>query len=206
MEPDSTPHDRSAALDEELVAYLDGELDAAESRRIEELLAHDPDARQRLHGLQTAWDLLDELDRPPVDPRFTQTTLEMVAVAATKDLEHTQQLLAVRRRRRGLLAVAGIVLAAAAGFGAVAALRPDPNRRLLEDLPILENLDVYRQVGEIQFLRLLRDEQLFDEKQPGWVEGRGDYGARPPSWDGERLWPGGGRRMMPPGPPREERP
>ena len=37
----------------------------------------------------------------------------------------------------------------------------DPDRQLLRDLPVLENLDEYRQVGSIEFLRKLRDEKLF---------------------------------------------
>ncbi len=51
----------------------------------------------------------------------------------------------------------------AAGFFAVVLLMPDPNRQLLEDLPVLENLDEYRQIDDIEFLRMLRDAGLFRE-------------------------------------------
>ncbi len=51
--------------------------------------------------------------------------------------------------------------AAAAGFLAVAALAPDPNRQLLEDLPVLLRFDEYRQVDSLEFLRLLRKEEVF---------------------------------------------
>ena len=36
---------------------------------------------------------------------------------------------------------------------------------MLRDLPVLENYDEYRQVGDIEFLRLLRDEGLFAEDE-----------------------------------------
>ena len=52
-------------------------------------------------------------------------------------------------------------MALAGGFFAVVRLVPDPNRQLLEDLPVLENLDEYRQVDDIEFLRLLRAARLF---------------------------------------------
>jgi hypothetical protein len=58
---------------------------------------------------------------------------------------------------------AGLILLAAlaGGFFTVVRLAPDPNRQLLEDLPVLENLDEYRQVDDIEFLRLLRAAGLF---------------------------------------------
>ena len=146
------PSNTATPLDEQLVAYLDGELDAEGSRRIEDLLASDPEVRRRLQSLERTWDMLDELDAAPVGEPFTQTTLEMVAVAAREDVERSQAE-APRRRRRRLLAVGGGLLAAAAvGFLAVVAAVPDPNRQLLQDLPVLENFDEYRQVESIEFL------------------------------------------------------
>ena len=151
-------------LEEELVAYLDGELDDPSSRRIEQLLAADPKVRGTLQGLDRTWHLLDELDRASPDEGFTRTTLEMVAVAAEGDVSMQQTEVPRRRRRRWLIGGCALLAAAAAGFLAVAPLRPDPNRRLLEDLPILENLDQYRQADSIQFLRLLDREGLFSEE------------------------------------------
>lgn len=151
----------AAALDEELVAYLDGELDAENARRIEALLASDPQTRRRLQSLERTWDLLDELDTAPVGEPFTQTTLEMVAVAANRDAEQDQAE-APRRRRRRWITIAWIALAAAvAGFLAVALLWPNPNRQLLKDLPLLEALDEYRQIDSIEYLRKLRESGLF---------------------------------------------
>ncbi len=153
--------DTGSALDEQLVAYLDGELDAESSRRIEALLASDAEVRRRLQSLERTWDLLDELDAAPVGEPFTQTTLEMVAVAAHEDVERDRAEAPRRRRRRLLTAGGGLLAAAAAGFLAVVLSAPDPNRQLLEDLPVLENFDEYRQVESIEFLRELRDKGLF---------------------------------------------
>ena len=148
-------------LDEELVAYLDGELDAEGARRIEALLASDQEVRRRLHSFERTWDLLDELDAAPAGEPFTQTTLEMVAIAARQEAEQDRAD-APRRRRRWLLTVSvSFLAAAAAGFLAFA--MHDPDRELLRNLPLLENLDEYRQVGSIEFLHKLRDEKLFSK-------------------------------------------
>ncbi|MEX0585756.1 MAG: hypothetical protein WD176_03880, partial [Pirellulales bacterium] len=63
---DDLPADRSQ-LKADLVAYLDGELDAETSRELENLLATDPNARDEMQRMEQAWDLLDELPRAEVD-------------------------------------------------------------------------------------------------------------------------------------------
>lgn len=161
IDPAADPH----TLEEQLVAYLDGELDDASSRRIEELLASHPNVRGALEKLQGTWDLLDSLERAHIDEVFTRSTLEMVAVAATDDVEREQAEAPRRRRRRWLIGGAGLLAAAAAGFLGVFLFRPDPNRQLLDDLPVLERLDEYRQIDRVEFLELLLEnrEDLFPE-------------------------------------------
>ncbi len=162
----SQPSDESpepAVLDEQLVAYLDGELSPEESRRVESLLASDPAVRRRLQGLDCSWQALDELERVPLDNQFTRTTMEMVALAATEDLERNRREKPRQRRRRWLLAGLSLGLAAACGFVVVWFAWPDPDRQLLQDLPLLQRLDEYRQVDDIEFLKMLAREGLFDE-------------------------------------------
>ena len=98
------------------MAYLDGELDAEQSRRIEERAAAEPDTRRMLEELDRTWHMLDELDAPPTSEDFTRTTLEMVALAAVEDVEKAKAQRPRRRLRAGLWAAAGLIAAAAAGF------------------------------------------------------------------------------------------
>jgi anti-sigma factor RsiW len=154
------------SLHEELVAYLDGELGPDESHRVEELLAADAGARQTLQRLDRAWQLLDDLDTSGVGDKFAQTTLEMVTVVAAGEVEQNQADAPRRRRRRRLLLGGGLAAAGLAGFAAVALLAAavDPNKQLVHDLPVLENLDQYSQVKDIEFLRMLNRERVFAEE------------------------------------------
>ena len=163
-----SPDSSDPSIDEQLVAYLDGELDAESSRRIEELLSTDPRLRQTLQRLDRTWELLDELDTSGAPDRFTQTTLEMVTVAASEDARRS--LAGVSRQRRWRWAIVGGSLLAAglAGFLAVAYLAPDPNRQLVKDLPLLMNEDLsllvnYKQ-DDLQFLQMLSQAGLFVEE------------------------------------------
>ena len=157
------PADDGAQLREELVSYLDGELDAEQSRRIEQRAAAEPAARRMLQELDRTWHMLDVLDAPVASEDFTRTTLEMVAVAACEDAQKAKAEAPRRRLWAGLWAAAGLGAAAAAGFLIVTSLISDPNAQLLEDLPILQNFDQYHEIGSFDFLRALNQEKLFAE-------------------------------------------
>ena len=62
----------------ELVAYLDGELDAPAARKVEARLATDPEARARAAALKKSFDLLDYLPKPEPSANFTTRTLELL--------------------------------------------------------------------------------------------------------------------------------
>ncbi len=153
------PPAEPALLEEQLVAYLDHELDESSSRRIEKLLAADAGVRQRLRQLQQSWDALDELLPTELDPSFTRSTLEMVALAAEEEAQ--RQPGPAPRGRRAWLGLAVLVLAGLAGYVAVWRFWPDPNEQLLRDLPLLESLDYYQKIDDAEFLRKLQAEKLF---------------------------------------------
>jgi len=163
-DPDPNAEDARA---ERLVAYLDGEMDDESSRRIEAELASDAGLRQQLGALEQTWEALDELDRCEVDERFTQTTLEMVALAAEEDVERVVKESPRRSRRRWLLGGIGLAAAAVAGFTAALLLWPNPNRQLLKDLPVLEHFEHYRLIDDVDFLKELQQQELFPEKTDG---------------------------------------
>ena len=155
-------------LQEELTAYLDGELDADSVRRVEERLARDAAYQAELRRLERAWGLLDRLPRATVDDDFAKTTIEMVAVAASEDALAVLAEQPRRRRRQRLLGAAGMLAAALVGFLIGTRIWTDPNQELLRDLPVLQNFELYYQADNIQFLKMLEDEGLF-------VEGDSDH-------------------------------
>ena len=147
--------------DDELVAYLDGELDAGACARLERRLADDPQFRARLARLQQAWDLLDSLQRTEADDDFTRSTVEMVALRATDDVQSGNQ--AVRRTRTlaWLALVAAACVAAVLGYRGLSNRLSRPNRELVRDLPVIEKIDEYANVESVEFLQRLQNEGLF---------------------------------------------
>ena len=148
--------------DEQLVAYLDGELSGDESRAIQQLLAENPAARQRLYELQHTWDLLGKLERCVPNRVSRRARWKWLPPRQCDDVRQSQAVGPPRWRRwlPGVLLALG---AALAGFLAVAWLWPNPNRQWLADRPIVENLDAYRHVADIRFLKMLSQEHLFDQ-------------------------------------------
>src|SRR5687767_6339927 len=121
------PQSDLPGLDEDLVAYLDGELDDEAARRLVDRLNNDDAARQRLRALATSWDLLDHLPRAAMDDSFTRTTVQMIAVAASDDIADQKAALPARKRRRWTVGAIGALAAAMVGFVAVVVAWPDPN-------------------------------------------------------------------------------
>lgn len=146
---------------EQIVAYLDGELSSVEASLVERQLAEDADFRQELQSIERAWSALDALPTAKVGDSFSQTTLELVVGAARQEvLEKTRALPVVRRRNllgKVLVGCSAMVL----GFVLVRAMRENPNRVLLADLPAIEYIDVYSQFRELEYIRRL-NEQLGD--------------------------------------------
>jgi anti-sigma factor RsiW len=159
-EQPSTP---GGELAEQLSAYLDGELDADAREQVEALLARDPQARVELQRLERAWAILDGLPRIELEPSFTETTVEMIAVSVADDLGETRGP-TLGRRWAFWLVMGSLGLAAAlVGFVAVKFAAPDPNAALLSDLPVIENVEHYLQGGDVEFLRKLKQAGLFNQ-------------------------------------------
>lgn len=161
MASDPVPANAAEAIEEQIVAYLDGELSPQERRRFEGLLASDGKLREKVLYLQRTWDLLDKLDREPVGKEFSHTTLEMVAVAAEEDVRIVQAGLPRKFWWRCLLGTIMVCSASLLGMVVTLWTEPNPNQQLLRDLPVLENLDALREADDVQFLRMLQKERLF---------------------------------------------
>ena len=163
----NNPHDPRAShgdgFDPELefVAYLDGETDAETSRQVEALLSVDQLARMRLRSLERTWDALDELPRTHVSDNFACTTVEMIAVREQEELNNEA---ATRPRRRMNFRLMLVCLAVAVGSIAFAAANNQATRKkslLLQHLPVIEHLDEYRQIEDVDLLRQLQVENVF---------------------------------------------
>ncbi|HTU27111.1 MAG TPA: hypothetical protein VMF30_17015 [Pirellulales bacterium] len=148
---------------DELIAYLDGELDPAASQQVEQRLKSDPAYRQALGQFERSWDMLDRLPRSTVGENFTRSTLEMVSLAAAEDKQDSPRRVWFDRRTLASIVLV-VAIAMLLGYAGGRAIWPDPNRDLLGDLPILEDLDLYEQAGSIDYLRKLADTGLFGDE------------------------------------------
>lgn len=154
-------------LDEQLTAYLDGELPPEEARALEQRLARDAAVRERLRELAGAWDMLDNLPRTTVDENFAKTTVAMVAVAAKEDLAELQTKAPRDKRQRWLSRAVGVVAALILGYTSFTWLWPDPNQALLSNLSLVENWQLYQEADSVDFLNQLDRAGLFWSENTG---------------------------------------
>jgi hypothetical protein len=89
--------------------------------------------------------------------------------AAADELQERTVAMPVLRRRRRLSTLLATAAAAALGFLAFRLVWQNPNRGLLADLPVIDNVDVYTQFEDAAFLRSLGRELGAEFKQLGAV-------------------------------------
>jgi anti-sigma factor RsiW len=168
MPPDLTEKDRA-----DLVAYLDGELDAEASQAIEARLARDPRLRSELDVLRRTWNLLDFLPKPEPSSNFANRTLERLGPADTAPRPLPRKR-ALPRWAFGTGWAAAVLLAVAGGYSALTLafralpVRPEPtDQDLVRDLRVIENKRIYDLVDDMDFLKDLDNPDLFGEEAQG---------------------------------------
>lgn len=142
----------------DLVAYLDGELGDDEARGIEQVLASSEVARHEVEMLDRTWDLLEALPRETASAEFAAKTLKTVKVETTRTAPQWQP-----HVRKGLIALGWAAMIAAAGVVGFAAGHewvPRQDEPYVRELPLLKNLDAYRDAGSVEFLKELRDRRV----------------------------------------------
>jgi anti-sigma factor RsiW len=171
----------SQSFTEKLVAYLDGELPEGDAREIEQGLASDPTVRTEVEQLSRVWELLDLLPRPNASSEFSSRTLATLKVTGrtanltTKpngngDVAATVTLTTVSSVSRPAsprtLWMIGLFLVGVVGF-LVGRMSAGPaNDVLLDELPVIERLDEYREIGNAKFLRDLQRDGVLHEWRP----------------------------------------
>jgi anti-sigma factor RsiW len=165
---------------EDLVAYLDGELNDDDASRLEETLAEQASIRRDVENLTRVWELLDLLPGSKASANFTERTLSAIQTRqAQTDAEEADMRPMVtakghqwRARARQVTlrfaAFLGLAIVGAIGFNGTFRRNAEPMEQLLQDLPVIERLDQYREVGSLEFLEELNDSGLLD--------GNGDAG------------------------------
>jgi anti-sigma factor RsiW len=170
------PDDGGADATEELVAYLDGELDPKEAESIATRLGLDPKLRAEADALQRAWDILDVLPRSQPSAAFANRTVSQVipipaAASGTQPL--TPPIMpALPAQRPGvgfwLSAAAVVLLAGAAGYFGRQAIVPAPKpvspEPTADDFSLLKNLRLYRNVDDVEYLKKLDAPELFGDE------------------------------------------
>lgn len=151
-----------------LTAYLDGELDENATRRIESILTNSTVARNDVEMLARTYEMLDLLPQAKAPNDFTEKT---VATAKLESYRRplTQQPWFRKLQRGALLGLwsLALVVTAMAGYSLTQRWIPQEQDLLLDDLPVIERLDVYTEIRDLEFLRALSSQPQLQEEIQG---------------------------------------
>jgi anti-sigma factor RsiW len=151
---------------EDLVAYLDGELPAEQAQQIDQIIARSEVARHEVEALSRTWEMLDILPSAPASEDFTAKTMTHLKVMEEPYLITGQWWFVYLRRTLAITGWLGaLVVCGWLGFQVTRYWIPNPHEELIEDLPVIENLDQYQEADNMEFLIQLKNSGLFDDTQ-----------------------------------------
>lgn len=159
---ETTIHDALPPDDahDELVAYLDGEVSADDRERIEKRLSDDESYRTQFVQLERSWRMLDRLPTAEQDQNFTKTTIAMVTAEINDPNSATADGGSGRSIPWGK--ILGVLAACFIGYFAVMLPSQIREEKELKDLPVAQNLELYRYAESVELLRLMRDGKTFN--------------------------------------------
>ena len=140
------------AVEEELAAYLDGELEPIARHSVEQRLTSDPALREKMRRTQSAWDALDLLPRLHADESFARSTVEMTVV----DISQATQAKLPMLRANWLpwAKVVGVgLLAMLVGFRMVKSRQEADLHAQFRNVPVAEKLEPLQDTPSVDFLR-----------------------------------------------------
>ena len=151
---------------EDLVAYLDGELPDEQVKQIDHVVANSAVARHEMEALARTWELLDVLPPSKASDDFLTKTMANLKVLETP-FRLTDQWWFVPVRRSFAIAgwITALFVCGWLGFQITRHWIADPHAILLNELPVIENLDHLQEVRELEFLNELKRANLFDDAQ-----------------------------------------
>lgn len=196
-EPQTNPDPQSddpadvAATTDDLVAFLDGELDPDNNEMVEARIGVDPTVRAEVDALKKTWDLLDYLPKPEPSPNFTERTLSRLdpirqsgtasgpapakSGATSVPVHQSTTTLSVppprTRRQKFVVTIAWLAAFVVAGFAGyfvraqmVHLDQQELDARILSEQRLLQNVQRYRYVDDLAFLQALDNPDLFGEE------------------------------------------
>jgi anti-sigma factor RsiW len=173
---DEIPHDE---VTEEIVAYLDGELDPTTAESIATRMTLDPHLRAQADALQRTWDILDILPRPEPSPSFATRTLTQVLpsgsplppspLAAGPSSTLVPVMPPAVPSQVGFWVGTAAILLGSFGLGFLghSLLHPRENedKYIVEDGRLMRNMRLYRHIDDIDYLEKLNSSELFGEEE-----------------------------------------
>jgi len=149
---------------EQLVAYLDGELDGEQSAAIEKQLRKDSELRHTAEALDRTWGMLDVLEPVVAGNEFSRQTMKTVIATYSRPVQ--KQSLSVRRLLAVLLSRQSLAWCAVGAIGALCGLglsrlygpseQSVQTTEMLSEIDMLERYPRYRIIPDADSLERLR--------------------------------------------------
>ena len=127
-------------IEEEISAYLDGELTPEERGAFEEKIANQPELKARVEEERLAWDALEALEADDPDLELTEKTVDRLNSETQTELKTLEAQETRKRRLFRTVGLAGAAAAFAIGYLLFSVLFPSVEKRRERDYRVVERL------------------------------------------------------------------
>ena len=166
----SSSDSSSHTIQNNLVAYLDGELNESDTEQVETSLSTSPELRRDVEVLIRTWDMLDFLPDQSATEEFTQRTIQSAIMETTPENSENQSASTASRDWSSILSevrfylfwLVGMTLFSALGFLLTHKWTSSERDKLVQDLQVIKHLDRYESIQSLDFLRELQKRELFE--------------------------------------------
>ena len=145
-----------------LTAYLDGELDAKSVRQVEDRLSVESALREKMTALEQTWNMLGELETVPVDKELVRSTMEVVTLTIEKEMNDGEKHHDQRKWFDRLVLAITLLMFGVIGYQLMTLVGIERKRQFVEDIPIIMDITLFKEIGSFDFLRALSEKRVFD--------------------------------------------
>ncbi|MBQ4203151.1 MAG: hypothetical protein II655_05580 [Thermoguttaceae bacterium] len=149
-------------IEEEISAYLDGELTPEERGAFEAKIANQPELKARVEEVRLAWDALEALEADDPDLELTEKTVDRLNSETQTELKTLEAQETRKRRLFRTVGLAGAAAAFAIGYLLFSVLFPSVEKRRERDYRVVERLPLLVAIDDINYLYALEEANLFN--------------------------------------------
>jgi hypothetical protein len=102
------------------------------------------------------------LETVSADKELVRSTMEVVTLTIEKEVSEGEKQIERRKWLEHFVLAATLLMFGVIGFQLMSLLHIQKKKQLVEDIPIIRNINMFKEIDSFDFLKTLSDQRVFD--------------------------------------------